>query len=80
MQDAKKRFLPFIHRVPISKEQCPNTSRGRENEGISLRFGSWKPYVCYYVMYHARICFVVGIVSRYEANPGSILKELRIIC
>ena len=27
MQNSKKGFLPFRHRVPLSKEMCPKTSK-----------------------------------------------------
>ncbi|KAL4038590.1 hypothetical protein IC575_002212 [Cucumis melo] len=85
MQNSKKGLLPFRHEVHLSKEQCPKTPQEVED----MRH---IPYVSavgslMYVMLCTRpdICYAVGIVSRYQSNPGLdhwtavkiILKYLR---
>ena len=83
--NSKKGLLPFRHGLVFSKEQCPKTQEERSHmEGI--------PYASavgslVYVMLCTRpdICFGVGMVSRYQLNPGPehwttikhILKYLR---
>ena len=70
MQNSIKGFLPFRHGITLSKDQCPKTPD--EIEKIKI-----VPYASavgslMYVMRCTRpdICFVVGMVSRYQSNPG----------
>jgi hypothetical protein len=85
MQDSKKGNLPFRHGVTLSKRQCPSTPKEIENMKAV-------PYAsaCGSLMYamlctRPDICFAVGMVSRYQSNPGqehwsavkAILKYLR---
>ena len=85
MQDSKKGMLPFVHGVHLSKEQSPKTPQEVED---MRRF----PYASavgslMYAMLCTRpdICYDVGIVSRFQSNPGpdhwtavkNILKYLR---
>jgi len=85
MQNSKKGFLPFKHGVALSKKQCPSTPKDIESMKAV-------PYAsaCGSLMYamlctRPDICFVVGMVSRYQSNPGqehwsavkTILKYLR---
>ena len=85
MQDSKKGNLPFRHGVSLSKKQCPTTPKEIENMKAV-------PYAsaCGSLMYamlctRPDICFAVGMVSRYQSNPGqehwsavkTILKYLR---
>ena len=85
MQNSKKGNLPFRHGVALSKKQCPVTPK--EIESMKA-----VPYAsaCGSLMYamlctRPDICFAVGMVSRYQSNPGqehwsavkTILKYLR---
>ena len=70
MQDFKKGLLLTRHGIILSKEQCPMTPQEEED----MR---WIPYASVvgslmYAMLYTRpdICYVVGIVSRYQSNPG----------
>lgn len=85
MQDSKKDITPFRHGVHISKDQCPKTPQEKEQ----MRQVSYASAVgsLMYAMLCTRpdICHVVGLVSRYQSNPGPdhwtavkcILKYLR---
>ncbi|KAA0041564.1 gag/pol protein [Cucumis melo var. makuwa] len=85
MQNSKKGLLPFKHEVHLSKEQCPKTPQEVENMRripYALAVGS----LMYDMLYtKPNICYAVGIVSRYQSNPGLdhwmavkiILKYLR---
>ena len=85
MQDSKKGLLPTRHGIILSKEQCPKTPQEEED----MR---WIPYAStvgslMYAMLCTRhdIFYAVGIVNRYQSNPGMdhwiavkhILKYLR---
>ena len=85
MDNSKKGLLPFRHSLVFSKEQCPKAQEdGSRMEGIphASTVGSLM-----YAMLCTRpdICFDVGMVSRYQSNPGPehwtaikhILKYLR---
>ena len=86
MQDSKKGGQPSRTGITLSLDDCPKTSE--EKVPYASAMGSLM-----YAMLCTRpdICYVVGIVSRYQSNPGptiglrssiysSILKELEIIC
>ena len=85
MQNSKKGNLPSRHGIHLSKEQCPKTPQQEED---MRRY----PYASavgslMYAMLCTRpdICYAVGVVSRYQSNPGldhwvavkCILKYLR---
>ena len=85
MQDSKKGSLPFTHGIHLSSEQSPKTPQEVED---MRRF----PYASavgslMYAMLCTRpdICYAVGMVSRFQSNPGpdhwtavkNILKYLR---
>ena len=85
MQNSKKGQLPTRHGIILSKKQCPTTPQEEED----MR---WVPYASavgnlIYAMLCTRpdICYAIGIVSRYQSNPGlahwievkHILKYLR---
>ena len=85
MQDSKKGLLPTRHGIILSKEQCP---KGPQEEEDMRRI----PYASVvgslmYAMLCMRhdICYAIGIVNRYQFNPGMghwiavkhILKYLR---
>ena len=70
MENSKKGFLPFRHGVTLSKDQCPKTPEEREiMRGIpyASAIGSFV-----YAMLCTRpdIYFAVGMVSRYQSDPG----------
>ena len=85
MQNSKKGFLPFRHGVVLSQEQCPKTPKEIE----SMKAVPYASAVgsLMYAMLCTRpdICFAVGMVSRYQSNPGqehwtavkNILKYLK---
>ncbi|TYK02508.1 gag/pol protein [Cucumis melo var. makuwa] len=85
MQNSKKGLLPFKHGVHLSKEQCPQTPQEVEDMR-RIPYASTVGSLMY-VMLCTRpdICYAVGIVSRYQSNPGLdhstavkiILKYLR---
>ncbi|PKU62438.1 Retrovirus-related Pol polyprotein from transposon TNT 1-94 [Dendrobium catenatum] len=58
MQNSKKGNMPSCHGVYLSKKQCPQTKQAVDS--------------LIYVILCTRpdICYVVGIVSRYQSNPG----------
>ena len=85
MQNSKKGFLPFRHGITLSRDQCPKTPEEIERmRGIpyASAVGSLM-----YAMLCTRpdICYAVGMVSRYQSNPGeehwtavkNILKYLK---
>ncbi|KAH9743690.1 hypothetical protein KPL70_003387 [Citrus sinensis] len=70
MENSKTGLLPFRHGITFSKDQSPKTSKEIER----MR---QVPYVeavgsLMYAMLCTRpdICFAVGMVSRYQSNPG----------
>ena len=91
MQDSKKGGQPSRTGITLSLDDCPKTSEEKvymEKVPYASAMGSLM-----YAMLCTRpdICYAVGIVSRYQSNPGptiglrssiysSILKELEIIC
>ena len=90
MQNSKKGEIPTCSGVFLSKEQCPKTPQEKED----MRQYPYASAVgsLMYAMLCTRpdICYAVGIVSRYQSNPGlshwtevkNILKYLilEIIC
>ena len=85
MQNSKKGLLPYRYGIHLSKEQCPKTPQEVEdmrNIPYASAVGSLM-----YAMLCTRpdICYSVGMVSRYQSNPGrdhwtavkNILKYLR---
>jgi len=70
MHNSKRGLLPFRHGVILSKEQCPKTPQEVE-EMRSIPYASVVGNLMY-VMLCTRpdIYYAVGIVSRYQSNPG----------
>ena len=85
MENSKKGTLPFKHGVHLSKEQSPKTLEQKERMS-RIPFASAVGSLMY-VMLCTRpdICYAVGIVGRYQSDPGEehwiavkhILKYLR---
>jgi len=85
MQNSKRGLLPFRHGVTLSKEQCPKTPQDVE-EMRHIPYASAVGSLMYAMLCtRPDICYAVGIVSRYQSNPGlahwtavkTILKYLR---
>ena len=70
MQDSKKGFLPFRYGITLSKDQCPKTPD--EIEKMKAVPNASAVGSLMYAMLCTRpdICFTVGMVSRYQSNPG----------
>ncbi|TYJ96910.1 gag/pol protein [Cucumis melo var. makuwa] len=85
MQNSKRGLLPFRHGVTLSKEQCPKTPQ-EVKEMRHIPYASAVGSLIYAMLcIRPDICYAVGIVSRYQSNPGlahwtavkTILKYLR---
>ena len=70
MQDSKKGYLPFRHGITLSKDQSLKTPEEIEN----MKTVSYASAVgsLMYAMFCTilDICFVVGMISRYQYNLG----------
>ncbi|KAH9780527.1 hypothetical protein KPL71_008114 [Citrus sinensis] len=70
MENSKTGLLPFRHGITFSKDQSPKTSEEIER----MRRVPYAEAVgsIMYAMLCTRpdICFAVGMVSRYQSNPG----------
>lgn len=70
MQTAKKGLLPFRHGVPLSKGQSPMTAKEIE-EMRQVPYASAVGSLMYAMLCtRPDICYAVGIVARYQSNPG----------
>ncbi|KAL0553858.1 hypothetical protein IC582_007762 [Cucumis melo] len=70
MQNSKKGLLPFRHGVHLSKEQSPKTPQEVEDMR-RIPYASAVGSLMYAMLCtRPDICYAVGIVSRYQSNPG----------
>jgi hypothetical protein len=70
MQNSKKGYLPFRHGVTLSRDQCPNTTDEIERMK-QIPYASAVGSLMYAMLCtRPDICFAVGMVSRYQSNPG----------
>ena len=85
MQNSKKGQLPTRHGIILSKEQCPTTPQ-EEEDMRRVPYASAVGSLMYAMLCtRPDICYAIGIVSRYQSNPGlaywiavkHILKYLR---
>ena len=85
MQNSKKGLLPARHGITLSKDQCPKTPQ-EEEDMRRVPYASAVGSLMYAMLCtRPDICYAVGIVSRYQSNPGldhwiavkHILKYLR---
>ena len=85
IQNSKKGVLSSRHGVILSKEQCPKTSQ-EEEDMRRVPYASAVGSLMYAMLCtRPDICYTVGIVSRFQSNPGldhwiavkHILKYLR---
>ena len=83
--ENSKGTLPFRHGVRLSKEQSPKTLEQKEHMS-RIPFASAVGSLMYAMLCtRTDICYAVGIVSRYQSDPGEehwiavkhILKYLR---
>ena len=85
MENSKRGSLPFRHGIHLSKEQSPKTPE--QNERMSrIPYASAVGSLMYAMLCtRPDICYAVGVVSRYQSDPGEehwiavkhILKYLR---
>ncbi|XP_074373465.1 secreted RxLR effector protein 161-like [Apium graveolens] len=68
-KDSKKSNLPFRYGVSISKSQCPSTPKEIENMKGVLYVSAYGSLMYAMLCTRPDICFVVGMVSRYQSNP-----------
>ena len=70
MEDSKKGTLPFMHGDHLSKEQSPKTLEQKECMS-RIPFASAVGSLMYAMLCtRPDICYAVGIVSRYQSDPG----------
>ena len=70
MQNSKKGFLPFKHGITLSKDQCPKTPNKIEKMK-AVPYASAVGSLMYAMLCtRPDTCFVVGMVSKYQSNPG----------
>ncbi|KAA0063746.1 gag/pol protein [Cucumis melo var. makuwa] len=85
MQNSKKDMLPYRYGIHLSKEQCPKTPQEVEDMSNILYVSVVGSLMYALLCTRPDICYSVGIVSRYQSNPGrdhwtavkNILKYLR---
>jgi hypothetical protein len=70
MEGCRHAFVPLTAGIKLSEEMCPKTPEERknmENVPYASALGSLM-----YAMLFTRpdLCFVVGLLSRYQKNPG----------
>ena len=69
-QDSKKGLLSTRHGIILSKEQCPNTPQ-EEEDMRRIPYASAVGSLMYAMLCtRPDICYLLGIVSRYQSNPG----------
>ena len=70
MQDSKKGFLPFRHGINLSKDQCPKTPEEMDKMK-AVPYASAVGSLMYAMLCtRPDICFAIGMVSRFQSNPG----------
>ena len=85
MQNSKKGLLPARNGIALSKEQCPKTPQEEEDMRRVLYASAVGSLMYAILCTRPDISYAVGIVSRYQSNPGldhwivvkHILKYLR---
>ena len=70
MQNSKMGNLPFRHGIILSKEQCPKTPQEVEDMKKILYASAVGSLMYAMLCTRPDICYAVGIVSRYQSNPG----------
>ena len=85
MEQSKKKFLPVLQGVKLSKTQNPTTTEDRERMKVipyALAIGS----IMYAILCtRPDVCLAISLVRRYQSDPGvdhrtavkNILKYLK---
>ena len=70
MDNSKKGLLPFRHGLAFSRDQCSKTQEERDRMA-GVPYASAMGSLMYEMLCtRPDICFAVGMVSRYQSNPG----------
>ncbi|KAA0034962.1 gag/pol protein [Cucumis melo var. makuwa] len=85
MHNSKKGLLLYRYGIHLSKEQCPKTPQEVEDMSNILYASAVGSLMYAMLCTRPDICYLVGIVSRYQSNPRrdhwttvkNILKYLR---
>ena len=70
MQDSKKEFVPFRVGSSLSANQRPKTPTKIERMRGIFYASAVGSLIYAMLCTRADICFVVGMVSRYQSDPG----------
>lgn len=70
MENSKTGLLPFRHGITFSKDQSPKTSEEIERMRRVPYANAVGSLVYAILCTRPDICFAVGMVSRYQFNPG----------
>ena len=85
MQNSKKGLMPTRYGIRLSKKQCPQTPQEKEDMR-RIPYASAVGSLMYAILCtRPDICYAVGVVSRFQSNPGPehwiavkhVLKYLR---
>ena len=70
MQDSKKGLLHFRHGILLSWDQCPKTPEEKKRIQ-SIPYATIMGSLMYAMLCtRPDICIEVGMVSKYQSNPG----------
>ena len=70
MENSKRGSLPFRHGIHLSKEQSPKTPEQKERMS-RIPYASAVGSLMYAMLCtRPDICYAVGVVSRYQSDPG----------
>ncbi len=72
MPDSKKWLLPTRHGVPLSKDHCPKTPQEEEHMRTVPYASTVGSHMYAMLCTRPDICHAVGMVSRYQSNPGRL--------
>ncbi|XP_033517529.2 secreted RxLR effector protein 161-like [Nicotiana tomentosiformis] len=70
MHDSKKGFLPFRHGISLSKDQSSKSDEEIEKMKVVPYASAMGSLMYAMLCTRPDICFVVGVVSRFQSNPG----------
>ncbi|KAA0037612.1 gag/pol protein [Cucumis melo var. makuwa] len=74
-ENSKKGLLPYRYGIHLSKEQCPKTPQGVEDMR-KIPYASAVGSLMYAMLCtRPDIFFSVGMISRYQSNPGHARKS-----